>query len=269
MEGSYAFLHDRIQEAAYALIPESERAEVHLRIGRALLASLTADGLAEHLFDVANQLNRGAELLIDHDEKVQVAAIDLRAGRKAKASAAYASAREYFAAGMGLLDESDWSSQYELTFSLWLERAECELLCGNSEKAGQLIEQLLPRAASKVDEAAVYHLKVQLHLMKSENQQAVATALTCLRGFGIDMPAHPTEEQVQAEYEAVWHALNGRPIESLIDLPLMTDPELQAAMQVLSVLIAPAYFTDFRLFCLLDLPHGEDQPAARDERRFR
>ena len=131
LEGSYAFLHDRIQEAAYALIPESERAEVHLRIGRVLLASLTADGLAEHLFDVANQLNRGAALLIDHDEKVHVAAIDLRAGRKAKASAAYASAREYFAAGMALLDESDWSNQYELTFRLWLERAECEFLTGN------------------------------------------------------------------------------------------------------------------------------------------
>ena len=147
LEGSYAFLHDRIQEAAYALIPESERAEAHLRIGRALLASLTAEGLTEHLFDVANQLNRGAALLVDHDEKVRVAAIDLRAGRKAKASAAYASARAYFAAGMALLDESDWSSQYELTFSLWLERAECELLCGNSEKAGQLIAELLPRAA--------------------------------------------------------------------------------------------------------------------------
>jgi predicted ATPase len=75
--------------------------------------------------------------------------------------------------------------------------------------------------------------------LKSENQQAVATALTCLRLFGIDMPAHPTEEQVQAEYETVWQTLDGRPIESLIDLPLMTDPELQAAMQVLSVLSAP------------------------------
>ena len=128
LEGSYAFPHDRIQEAAYALIPESERAEVHLRIGRVLLASLTEEGLGEHLFDIANQLNRGAALLTDHDEKVHVAAINLRAGRKAKASAAYASAREYFAAGMALLDESDWTSQYELTFNLWLERAECEFL---------------------------------------------------------------------------------------------------------------------------------------------
>jgi PAS domain S-box-containing protein len=269
MGDSYAFLHDRIHEAAYALIPESARAEVHLRIGRVLLTSMAADRLAAHLFDVANQLNRGAALLIDHQEKVHVAAIDLRAGRKAKASAAYASARGYFAAGMGLLEESDWSSQYELTFSLWLESAGCELLCGDSEKAGQLIERLLPRAASKVDEAAVYCLKVQLQMMKSENHQAVTTALTCLRGFGIDMPAHPIEEQVQSDYEALWQTLNGRPIESLIDLPLMTDPELQAAMQMLSVLIPSAYFTDQRLFRLqifrmvtISLQHGASMDSA-------
>jgi serine/threonine protein kinase len=133
------FLHDRIQQAAYTLIPEEQRPEVHLHIGRALLASVTTDGLAEHLFDIANQLNRGAVRLIDRDEKTQVASIDLRAGQKAKASAAYASGRAYFAAGMTLLDERDWRSQYELTFSLWLERAECELLSGNFEKADQLI----------------------------------------------------------------------------------------------------------------------------------
>ncbi len=269
LEGSYAFLHDRIQEAAYALIPEGERAGAHLRIGRVLLASITADGLAENLFDVANQLNRGAALLIDRDEKMHVATIDLRAGRKAKASAAYASARAYFSAGMGLLDERDWGSQYELTFSLWLERAECELLSGNFEKAEQLIGELLQRAASKVDQAAVYHLKVQFHVMKSENQQAVTTALTCLHLFGIDIPAHPTWEQVQAEYETVWQTLNGRPIESLIDLPLMTDPELQAAMQVFSVLTPPAYFTDFHLYCLqlcrmvkVSIQHGTSDASA-------
>ena len=268
-ESAYTFLHDRIQQAAYSLIPEERRADVHLRIGRALLASMTADQLAEHLFDVANQFNRGAARLIDRDEKAQVATIDLRAGRKAKASAAYASACVYFAAGMALLDESDWGSQYELTFSLWLERAECEFLTGNFDKAEQLIGELLQRAASKVDQAAVYHLKVLLHTVKSENAQAVDSALTCLRLFGIDLPAHPTWEQVQAEYETVWQTLDGRPIESLIDLPLMTDPELQAAMQVLSVLTAPAYFTDFHLFCLLacrmvnvSMQHGMSDASA-------
>src|SRR5467141_2353559 len=212
---------------------------------------MTANELAEHLFDVANQFNRGAARQVDRDEKVQVATINLRAGRKAKASAAFASACVYLEAGMALLDERDWGSQYELMLSLWLERAECEFLTGNFETAEQLIGELLQRGASKVDQATAYRLKVLLHTVKSENAQSVASALTCLRLFGIDIPARPTWEQVRAEYEAVWQTLNGRPIESLIDLPLMTDPEQQAAMQVLSTLLGPAYFTDFHLFCLL------------------
>ena len=247
---AYKFLHDRIQQAAYSLIPEEQRGEVHLRIGRVLRSSLTAEELAEHLFDVANQLNRGAARLVDRDEKAQVATIDLRAGLKAKASAAFASARAYFAGGMALLDERDWGSRYELMFSLWLERAECEFLSGDFDKAEQLIAELLQRGDSKVDQAAVYHLKVLLHVRKSENAQAVAGALTCLHLLGIDLPAHPTWEQVQAEYEMVWRNLDGRPIEHLIDLPLMTDPEMQAAMRLLSALHDAAYLTDLHLYYL-------------------
>jgi len=257
-ENTYKFLHDRIQQAAYLLIPEGHVAKTHLHIGRALLASMTPDQLAEHLFDVANQLNRGAPLLIDRDEKARVATIDLRAGRKAKAATAYTSARAYLSAGMALLD-----ARYELTFSLWLERAECEFLSGNHDTAEQLIGELLQRGASSIDQAAAYSLKVQLHMVKGEYPQAVDDALACLRLLGIDLPAHPTGEQVQAEYDTVWQNLNGRPIESLIDLPLLTDPEVQAAMQVLATLSSPAFFTDFQLFCLhlcrmvnLTLRHG-------------
>jgi PAS domain S-box-containing protein len=250
-ESAYEFLHDRIQEAAYALIPESQRATEHLRTGRVLLASMTADGLAEHLFDVANQFNRGAALLIDRDEKAHVATIDLSAGRKARASAAYTSALGYFSAGMALLDEEDWGSHYELTFSLRLERAECELLSGDFENAEQLIVELLRRAASNINYADASCSKIQLHLLKGELPQAVDSALTCLRPFGIDLGAHPNFEQVQSELEAVWQTLNGRSIESLIDLPIMTDPELQAAMQVLSVVTPASYFTDIHLFCSL------------------
>jgi PAS domain S-box-containing protein len=269
LEGSYAFPHDRIQEAAYALIPPGAGAEIHLRIGRSLLASLPPDGLTEHVFDVANQLNRGTALLIDHDEKVNVAAIDLKAGRKAKASAAYAAALTYFTTGLELLDERDWSSEYEMTFSLSLESAECELLTGHLDRAEALIEQLLPRAVSKVDSAAVYCLKVQLHVIKSEHRQAVTTALMCLREFDIDLPEHPTEQDIQAESDAVSHALNGRSIESLIDLPLMTDPNSLAAMRVLSFLSMSAQFTDLRLCCLqacrvvnLSLRHGISGDSA-------
>jgi len=251
MEGAYGFLHDRIQEAAYALIPERARPELHLVIGRELLASLTAEGLAEHLFDVANQLNRGVELLIDHDEKVRVAAIDLKAGRKAKTSAAYTSALGHFASGMALLAESDWASHYPLTFRLWLECAECEFLTGNLDRAEQLIAQLLSRATSKVDEADIYHLQIQLQINKGENRQAVDSTRACLLGFGIELPAHPTDEEVQCERNALTQALNGRAVESLIELPLMSDPEVRAIAKVLSELLGASHFTDMRLCCLL------------------
>jgi predicted ATPase/signal transduction histidine kinase len=251
LEGSYTFLHDRIQQAAYSLIPEDRRAEAHLRIGRTMLGRLTEDELDEHLFDVANQFNRGITLVVDRDEKVRVATLSLRAGRRAKASSAYASASVYLASGMALLDEHDWDSRYELTFSLCLERAECEFLSGHFDQAERLIAQLLSHAKSKVDLAAVYQVKLLLHTVKSENPQAVASALTCLHLFGIDVPAHPAWEQVQAEYQAVWQTLDGRSPESLIDLPLMSDPELRSATQLLSVLGPPAYFTDFYLFCLI------------------
>jgi PAS domain S-box-containing protein len=250
-ENAYKFLHDRIQQAAYSLIPEEQRAEVHVKLGRVLRSRIKANELAENLFDLANQFNRGAIRLVARDERAQVATINLRAGRKAKASVAYASACAYFSAGMALLDSRDWGSQYELTFSLWLERAECEFLTGNFEQAEKIIAELLQRGASRVDQAAAYHFKVVLHIVKSENQQAVATGLTCLRLFGIEIPAHPTWEQVQAEYETLWRNLDRRQIEDLIDLPLMTDPELKAAMRPLLVLANAASFTNFHLFCLL------------------
>jgi predicted ATPase len=273
---AYKFLHDRIQQAAYSLILDEHRADIHLRIGRTMLANMSADVLAEHLFDVANQLNRGAGRLIHRDEKVQAATINLRAGRKAKASSAYASACVYLTAGMAALDDSDWGSHYELMFSLRLERAECEYLSGNFDEAEKLISELLERGVSKIDKATAYRLKIDLHVVKSENPKAIESALECLRLFGIDMPAHPTSEQVDAEYERVWNNLGGSPIESLIDLPLMTDPEMQAAMRVLSVLSPPAYFTDINLLRLhlchmvnVSVKYGTTDASAQAYSRFK
>ena len=169
--------------------PKASARRLHLRIGRVLLASMTADGSPNTLFDVANQLNRGAALLIDHDEKVRVAAIDLKAGRKAKASAAYASARAYFSAGMGAVGRRDWSSQYEVDVQPVARMRGMRVPDRPLRRSRATdCESLLQRAVSKVDQAAVYHLRVQLHIIKSETQLAVATALTCLREFGIDLP---------------------------------------------------------------------------------
>jgi PAS domain S-box-containing protein len=264
-DSTYKFLHDRIQQAAYSLIPNKQRADVHLRIARALLAGMSTDELTERLFDVADQFNRGAARLSDADEKARVAGIELRAGRRAKASTAYASACVFLATGLTLIgsDGLDDPNRYALAFALSLERAECELLSGNFSEAEPLIARLIAGAASRVDKAAAYSLQIDLHLIRSQKPEGVAAGLECLRLFGIDMPAHPTQEEVQSEYEMVWTNLRGRSIESLLDLPLMTDPETRAAMRVLAFLTGPALYTDINLYHLhfckmvnLSLQHG-------------
>ena len=259
MPGRYVFVHDRVQEAAYSRIAPERRAELHLGIARALVAGMQA----EEVIDVADQFNRATALLVDAAERERVAGLNLRAGRKAKASTAYAAAATYFAAGMELAGEAGWSRCHELTFALCSERAECEYLCGNGDPVATLTATMLAHAGSRRDRAAAYRLRVDLLVMRSEYAEAVAAALECLRLFGIDMPAHPTRAQVDAEYDKVWRALGARSVESLRDLPAMTDPDMQAAMRVLAVLNSPAYFTDANLVRLhlchmvnLTLAHG-------------
>jgi predicted ATPase len=250
LAGSYNFVHDRVEEAAYSLIPEELRAEVHLRIGRLLMARLPADEIAKNIFYVVNQLNRGVALVSDSNEKEHVVELNLCAGKKAKASSAYATACSYLSVAMTLLGHEYWKDRYDLAFGLWLERAECEFLSGNFDEAETLISELLVRSSSRSDKAAAYCLRIDLHVMKSEEPRAVACALECLRLFGIEMSAHPSSEQVQVEYENVWRNVGERSIQSLIDLPPMGDTEMQAAMRVLSVFYGPAYTVDNNLFYL-------------------
>ncbi|MEW6341963.1 MAG: AAA family ATPase [Pseudomonadota bacterium] len=249
-QGSYRFVHDRVQEAAYSLTPEASRAPVHLRIGRLLAAQTPPEQRQEMIFEIVNQLNRGAALITGQDEREQLAELNLIAGRRAKASTAYASARTYLCAGMAVLGSEGWTTRYELAFGLWLERAECEYLNGNFDEAEQLLSDLLSRGASKIDKAAAYRIKIDLHHVKAEYPKAIESALECLRLFGIEIPPHPTREEVQAEYENVWAQLGERPIGSLIELPLSSDPEVHAATGILSLLYAPSLFTDRNLFLL-------------------
>ena len=248
--GSYTFVHDRVREATYSLISEDMRAEVHLQIGRQLMARVSSGDLPEILFDIVNQVNRGVALISDENEKQRVAELNLSAGRKAKASTAYAAAGSYFSVAIALLGQEYWSTRYDLAFSRSLELAECEFLSGNLDTAEKLISELLVRARSNTDKVAAYCLRVKLYFMKSDYAQAAASALDCLRLLGIEMSAHPTAQAVMAEYEKVVLTLGERSIESLIDLPLMNNQEMRAAMRVLSVLEGPAFTTDSNLYYL-------------------
>jgi PAS domain S-box-containing protein len=251
LEQSYAFLHDRIQEAAYALVPESEREAMHLRVGRRLLANLKADALAEHLFDVAGQFNSGAKQLVDPDEKAQAAALNLRAGRKAKASAAYASALKYLSAGAELLGDRSWESRRDLIFALELERAGCEFLIGELAAADRRLTGLSSHAADTVERASLACLHIDVCTTLDQSGRAIAVALDFLRHVGIEWSPHPTEQEARQEYDRTWSLLRDREIEALLDLPLMTDPACAGTLDVLERSLKTALYTDANLLTLL------------------
>jgi PAS domain S-box-containing protein len=250
-EGTYRFLHDRVQEAAYASIAEGERAAAHLAIGRVLLAHTRPEAIEENVFDLVGQLNRAATLITSFDERERLAELNLVAGRRAKASAAYASALTYVTAGAMLLPDGAWERRYDLAFSMELHRAECEFLTGALGEAEARLALLASRAASLSDLALVTRLQVDLFMTLGQSGRAVARGLEYLGRVGIALSAHPTKAQVRQEYARIWRWLGNRPIEALLDLPRMTDPAALATMNVLASLVTPALFTDENLRALV------------------
>ena len=153
LNGSYKFVHDRIQEAAYSLIPEELRAEAHLRMGRLLTARTPPERLEEAVFEIVNQLNRGVLLISSRDEREQLAEFNLLAGKRARASTAYASALKYLIVGTALLASDSWARRRELTFALELYGAECEFLTGELAAADERLTVLSSRAANAMERA--------------------------------------------------------------------------------------------------------------------
>ncbi len=260
---AYRFVHDRVLEAAYTLIPEGERAAEHLRIGRLLAAQTSPEAIAEHVFEIVGQLNRGAALIDSPEEREQVAELNLMAGQRAIASTAYASALMYLAAGAALLPPDAFERRHELAFRLELHRAECEFLTGDVAAAENRLNLLSARPTGLVDLAAMTCLRVDLLTTLGRSDSAVDACLNYLRHAGIPWSAHPTNEEVQREYEHLWGQVGSRSIEALVDLSLITDPEVRATMDVLTAVVVPAGFTDENLFCLvscrmanLSLEHG-------------
>ncbi len=250
-EGAYAFLHDRVQESAYSLIPADLRAAAHLRIGRLLAAHTPSKKREEAIFEIVNQLNRGAALITARDEREQLAELNLIAGKRAKASTAYASALNYLIAGAALLAEDSWERRHELAFALELNRAECEFLTGGLAEAEQRLTPLSARAATTVERASVTCLWADLYTTLDESGLAVVVGLDYLRHLGMDWSPHPTEEEARREYQRIWAQLGTRSIEDLIELPLMGDPASLATLDVLTKLATPAWHTDANLLSLV------------------
>ncbi|MBB4440718.1 MULTISPECIES: AAA family ATPase [Rhizobium] len=247
VDDGYAFAHDRIREAVYLLVPESERPAIHLRIGRALMSEMTPGDLRDRVFEVVDQIGRGIDLVVSETEREQVAEQFLHAGGRAKTSAAYPSALRYSTIGLSLLDQGHRERRYDLLFALELQKAECEFLTGEFEVAEENLVDLFSRAASHVDGAAVVRLLSSLYVTLGYQTKAVDVGLAFLRNMGIDWSAHPTEADLRSEVEEMRALLAGRSIEQLVDLPRMTDPDWLAAMDVLAYMVLPALLTDSNL----------------------
>ena len=255
---SYRFLHDRVQEAAYSLIPEELRREAHLNIGRLLASHTPPEKREEAIFEIVNQFNRGAALITSRDERERLAELNLIAGKRAKAATAYASALNYLVAGVALLGRDTWEHRPELTFSLELHRAECEFLTGQSAAAEERLTMLSSHAANTVELATVTCLRVDLYSALDQSDRAVAVCLDYLRHLGVECSPHPTGEQVEQEYQRIWSQLGSRTIEQLIELPLMRDPTSLATLDVLTKVLPAALwatgsragFTDANLLSL-------------------
>jgi PAS domain S-box-containing protein len=250
-DSTYTFLHDRIREAAYALVPDDERAMAHLRIGRALAAETPAKDLEENIFEIVNQFGRGAALITTEEECEQVAQLNLLAGKRARAAAAWDAALQYFIAGHALLAEGGWERCYRLTFDLELNWAECECLVAELTSAEQRLARLALRARTTVDAAAVTCVRINLYTTLDQSDSAVRVGLEYLRRVDGEWSPHATAEDVRQAYVRLWQQLGSGSIEAQLDLPLMQDPERCATMDVLTVLTSPALFTSLNLFRLV------------------
>ena len=244
---TYTFLHDRVQEAAYLLIPETSRAEMHLSIGRLLVSHLAPEAITDRIFEVVNQLNRGISLVESRQERERIAELNLLAGKRAKTSTAYASALTYLIAGEALLAEDCWERRHELPFALELNRAECEFLTGTLVEAEQRLTTLSTRAVTTVERAAVACLRVELYMTLDEGARAIVVCVDYLRQLGIDWSLYPTQEEARREYEQIWSRLGNHTIEELIELPLMSDPALLATLDVLTRLVTAAWLMESNL----------------------
>jgi PAS domain S-box-containing protein len=249
--GTYRFVHDRVQEAAYALIPEVSRVQTHLRIGRLLLAHTPQEKREEAVFEIVNQLNWGASLITSREEREQLAELNLIAGKRAKASTAYAAALNYLVAGAALLQEDAWERRYSLVFAIEINRAECEFLTGNLAAAEERLSRMSRRATNLVDRAAVACLQIALFTTMGRSDRSVEIGLEYLRAAGIECPPRPTDEEVHHEYEILCRQFEKHPIETLIELPPASDPELHAAIGLIAEVGTPAYFIDANLYSLL------------------
>ncbi|MES1026256.1 PAS domain S-box protein [Gloeocapsa sp. BRSZ] len=247
----YKFLHDRVQQAAYALIDESQKQVVHLQIGRNLLEKTSPEQLSDRLFEIVDHLNQGIELITAQPERTEIARLNLIAGQKAKAATAYEAALKYFSTGLKLLNTESWQSEYDLTLALYSEAAEAAYLQGRFDEMEHFVKLVLNHAKTAIDKVQVYDSKIQSYLSQGNLKEALKIGSEVLKLLGLDLIENPSQVDIQRELESTAALLAEREIEDLINLPKMTAPEPLAAMSILANIGAAAFIMSPALVILI------------------
>jgi predicted ATPase/serine phosphatase RsbU (regulator of sigma subunit)/tRNA A-37 threonylcarbamoyl transferase component Bud32 len=247
----YKFVHDRIQQAAYSLIPEQEKALTHYQIGQLLLQQISSTEVEDKIFAVVNQLNYGITLIEDQKERDQIAKLNLIACRKARASTAYQAAREYASIGLNLLGSEAWRRQYEITLKLNELGAEVALLTGQFDQMNQWIDAVIAHAKTPLEKAGVYLVRIQAVSSQNKLLDAIAIGQEILQELGIKFPDDPTEEDIHQAVRENNALIGDRAIEELFQLPAMVDAEKLAIMQIAGRILPACYISGSILYSLV------------------
>jgi PAS domain S-box-containing protein len=237
----YKFLHDRVQQAAYSLIPHDQKQATHLKIGQLLLQKYSELEREEKLFEIVGHLNVGKDLINQLSEREALAKLNLKAGRKARSSTAYAAANIYLQMGIELLTVNCWDNQYELTLNLYVAAAEITYLNGHIDGMERLAAKVLQEAQTILDKVKIYEIQIVAKTAQTKMLEAIAVGRDALLLLGIDLPNTPDKALIGKALQAVASQLQDRQIEQLVDLPVMTDLQTRAAMQLLGILCAPIF----------------------------
>ncbi len=232
---TYRFLHDRVQQAAYSLIPDAERQTTHLKVGRLLLKNSMGKQLDEQIFEIVNHWNQAIELIRDQPaERIELAGLNLTAGRRARSTAAYEAALQYLKTGIALLPLTRWQTHYDLTLTLHVETAEAAFLRADFDRAQHLIEQILESASNVLDQVKAYDIQIQCNTAQNKLSEALQVGQLALQLLGVTLSNTESSDLLQQELKKVAGLYAENSIASLIDLPRMVAPEQIAAMQILA-----------------------------------